>query len=422
MATLSPFHGWLVTSESADRVISPAYDVLTAEERRQHAMAQPDSFLNVLRSPDDQPPGAATDQESLLAASRATLDRLLEAGAFAPTDGPVYLVLRMELGDHVQTGIVGTVPVADIGATVRLHESTRAEKEDALASHLEVVGVSSSPVGLIHPGPSPVADLLDRVTSAAPSLDVRHDDDLRQQVWVVEDVGDRDRIAAAFGEMPALYVTDGHHRAAAARRYAERCRDGSAVRDHQDDGCEHLLVVAFPAPELLLYPYHRVVADRGGLTTPELLTRAAERFIVEELDVVDPDDAAPTEPHSFALHVEGRWYRLKAGEGATDPDHPVAELDVSVLQDHLLGPVLGVADPRTDPRLSFVPGTLGLDELVKRTGPEGVAIAVPPTAVEQLVAVADAGEVMPPKSTWFDPKVRSGVFLRRVHPEVRSGR
>lgn len=419
MATFNPFEGWLVASDAAERVISPAYDVLTADQRRAHAMAEPDSFLNVLRSPDDQPPGAPTDSASLLAASRATLDRLLDAGAFVPLDGPVYLVLRMRLGGHVQTGIVGTVPVADIGATVRLHEATRAEKEDALAQHLEVVGVTSSPVGLVHPGPSPVADLLDRVTAQTPALDIRHDDGLQQQVWPVADPRDRDTIAAAFEALPALYVTDGHHRAAAARRYADRCRSGAAERDHDEDACEHLLVIAFPAPELLLYPYHRVVSDRAGRSPSELLAAVAERFEVTELDVVDPDEAAPRDPRTFALHLAGRWYRLCLPDGATAASaatHPVAELDVSLLQDLLLDPVLHVTDPRTDPRLSFVPGTLGLGELVRRAGPDGIAVAVAPTAVEQLVAVADAGETMPPKSTWFDPKVRSGVLLRRVHP------
>ncbi|MBW3658409.1 MAG: DUF1015 family protein [Actinobacteria bacterium] len=410
MTSLHPYRGWLVSPTAADRVVAPAYDSLSPAERGAVAAAQPDSFLNVMRSPEDQPPGAALDREELLAASRATLDRLLAEGAFDRSARPAYQVLRMRRGEHVQTGVVGTVPVDDIGPVVRLHEETREDKEDDLVRHLEVVGVESSPVGLVHRGPSPVADLLARVTERAPDLTVTAEDGLEQQVWTVAAEDDTAAIERAFRDVPALYLTDGHHRAAAAVRYARRAgvQDGDAPP-------ARLLVVVFPAAELRLEPYHRVVRGVGADRADAVLAALAERFTVTPVvvpGVPDPPDAAG----AFLLHLADRWHRIRSAAPGAAAD-PVTALDVTVLQERILGPVLGIADPRTDERLEFVPGTRGLEELVRRAGDDGAAFALAPTDVTELMAVADAGAVMPPKSTWFEPKLRSGMFLYGVGPD-----
>lgn len=409
MATLDPFGGWIVAPHAADRVIAPAYDALSPRERGKVAAAEPDSFLNVTRSPEDQLPGHELPHEALLAASRRSLERLVAEGAFARHPGPAYHVLRMQLGDHVQTGVVGTVPVADIGSVVRLHEETREDKEDDLVRHLEVVGVSSSPVGLIHRGPSPVADVVDHVTTRPPTLRVRSDDGLEQTVWTVAGAAEVAAVATGFADVGTLYLTDGHHRAASAVRHAE----GMAARGAAPDGpWSRLLAVAFPAAELRLEPYHRVVHGVDPDRQRAVLAAIQERFHVELL----PDAAEPEPPRAagtFGLHLGGRWFRIRTArdEGALDP---VAALDVTVLQERILRPVLGITDARTDDRLEFVPGTRGLDELARRSGADGVAFALPPARVEELMAVADVGAVMPPKSTWFEPKVRSGMFLYAV--------
>jgi uncharacterized protein (DUF1015 family) len=408
VATLAPFRGWRVTREAADRVVAPAYDALSPAERGLVAAGNPDSFLNVMRSPEDQAPGDALSHGELLTASRRTLERLLEEGAFTRHDEPRYCVLRMRVGDHVQTGVVGTVPVTDIGSVVRLHEHTREDKEDDLVRHLEVVGVASSPVGLVHRGPSPVADLVEGLTASEPDLELTSDDGLVQEVWTVANEQAVRRIAAAFTAVPALYLTDGHHRAASTARFARRLGAGPTSPASQ------LLAIAFPAAELRLEPYHRVVRHVGADRAGAVLAAIRERFPVDELPAgVAPEP--PRQPGTFLLHLGGRWYQIRTAV----PDSrlsPVAALDVTVLQERILGPVFEIADPRGDDRLEFVPGTRGLGELVARAGEDGAAVAVPPTDIAELMAVADAGTVMPPKSTWFEPKVRSGMFLYAVDP------
>lgn len=402
MATFEPFTGWRVAPDAAARVVSPAYDALSPRERGETAAANPDSFLNVTRSPEDQLPGQEVDHERLLRSSRATLDRLLAEGAFVRQATPAYQLLRMRLGGHVQTGIVGTVPVRDIGSVVRLHEETRADKEDDLVRHLETVGVSSSPVGLVHPGPTPVPDLVARTTAEAPELRVDADDGLEQEVWGVTDPADIAGIRTAFSRMDRLYLTDGHHRAASAVRLARRLGAGS----QRDAPWQRLLVVAFPADELRLEPYHRVVHGIGRDRAATVLEAIRERFEVAAAAPPAPPEVAGT----LAVLLADRWYAVRTAPD-DPPVDPVAALDVTILHERILRPLLGITDPRTDDRLEFVPGTRGLAELERRAGPDGGAFALPPTDVAELMAVADAGAVMPPKSTWFEPKVRSGMFL-----------
>jgi uncharacterized protein (DUF1015 family) len=408
VATLAPFRGWRVTREAADRVVAPAYDALSPAERGVVAAANPDSFLNVMRSPEDQAPGDELSHDDLLTASRRTLERLLQGGAFVRHDDPSYAILRMRLGDHVQTGVVGTVPVADIGSVVRLHEDTREDKEEDLARHLEIVGVASSPVGLVHRGPSPVADLVDRLTTRGPDLELATDDGLVQEVWTVADEEAVREIAAGFSAVPTLYLTDGHHRAASTARFARR------LGADPTSPASQLLAVAFPAAELRLEAYHRVVRRVGADRVGAVLAAIRDRFPVDPLAAgVTPDP--PGQPGTFLLHLAGRWHRIRTA-APDSPLDPVAALDVTVLQERILAPVFGIADARGDDRLEFVPGTRGLTELVARAGEDGAAVAVPPTDIAELMAVADAGTVMPPKSTWFEPKVRSGMFLYAVAP------
>lgn len=406
--TLAPFRGWRVTRDAADRVVAPAYDALSPAERGVVAAANPDSFLNVMRSPEDQAPGDELSHDALLAASRGTLERLFREGAFTRQGDPSYCVLRMRLGDHVQTGVVGTVPVADIGSVVRLHEDTREDKEEDLARHLEIVGVASSPVGLVHRGPSPIADLIDRVTTGEPDLELASDDGLVQEVWTVAGDEAVREITAGFTEVPALYLTDGHHRAASTARFARR------VGADASSPASQLLAVVFPAAELRLEPYHRVVRRVGADRADAILAAIRDRFPVEDLPAgVVPDP--PSEAGTFLLHLAGRWHRIRTA-APDSPLDPVAALDVTILQERILAPVFEIGDPRGDDRLEFVPGTRGLAELVARAGEDGAAIAVPPTDIAELMAVADAGTVMPPKSTWFEPKVRSGMFLYALDP------
>lgn len=417
MGRLSPFRGRLVRQDAAPRVVAPPHDSMTGQERRSSAARNADSFLNVMRSSAED----GADSAALLAASRATLERLVAASAYDDIQHPAFHVLRMSRGDHVQTGIVGTVPIRELGDRVRPHEETRTDKEDELVRHLEVVGVSPPPVGLVHRGPTPVPDLVDEVTRRRPSLQLQHPDGWLEQVWPVTAAHELQAIRDGFADIPALYLTDGHHRAAAAQRHAARQRathGGGGVGS--DAPWEELLVAVFPETQLHLLPFHRVVNHLGDRTPGRVVDAIARDFTVEPLDVTDVDAVTPTVHGVFSVHVGGRWYRVRVGDGRSrrDPADPVAQLDVTVLQDRILAPVLGIDDPRTDPRLELVPGTFGLGDVARRAGPDGAVFAVPPPDLRQLMDVADAGQVMPPKSTWFEPKLRSGVFLRSVGPPL----
>ncbi len=343
-----PFEGDVVAPEHAERVISPAYDLLTPAERIAWAEREPDNFLNVTRSREDLPPDVRPSVDELLAASRAAVQRLREGGRFRPLARPSFCLYRLEADGHAQTGLVAGVPVDALYERVHRHEHTVREREDELARFFEVVGVSSSPINLIYDGRPDIDALVATWCERPPALDITTDDGLRQVLWVIDDPSDVAAMQEAFEDVETLYLTDGHHRAEGARRLAARRR----AEGHEAGPHDHFLAAIFSRQEVRILGYHRAVV----------------------------------------------------------------ELDVSLLYEHALAPVFGIGDERADPRLAYVPGAFGLEELERRVveGEVAAAIAVHPTDVADLIAVADAGRVMPPKSTWFDPKVRSGVFMHHL--------
>jgi uncharacterized protein (DUF1015 family) len=291
---------------------------------------------------------------------------------------------------------------------IKKHEHTRPVKEDDRTRHIDALDANTGPVFLTYKARPDIDALVERLTTADPVYDFVAPDGIQHVLWVVDDPGDRDRLLDAFARVPELYVADGHHRSAAGTRIRALRRDANPEHTG-DEAYNYFLSVIFPDDQMMILDYNRVVRDLHGLDPDSLKERIGERF-----EIVETAEGRPARRHCFGMYLAGRWYRLTAKDGTYPPDDPVKSLDVAILQDNLLAPVLGVGDPRADERIDFVGGIRGLTELERRvdSGEWAVAFALHPTSIDQLFAVADAGLVMPPKSTWFEPKLRSGLIVR----------
>lgn len=408
MPALRPFRALRPVPDRAAAVAAPPYDVVDVPEARRLAEGNPDSFLHVSRPEIDLPDRAGSDV--VHSQGRAALADLVERGVLVRDATPtlsVYRQVRTTTGAE-QTGVVGLAEVADYRAgLIAVHEHTRPDKEDDRTAHLAAVGAHDEPVFLMYPDEPRVDAVVARVTERAPDLDLTDPDGVRHLLWVVADDDELAALTAAFAAVPRLYVADGHHRSAAAARLHER--EGATGET------DAFPVVAFPVSDLTVLPYQRVVAGplpEGGAQLPAGLTATFDL-------VAGPAGSGAPEParHQFGMYLDGRWTLLTARPGTVDDSDPIARLDVAVLQDGVLAPLLGITDPRTDHRLGFVGGSRGTGELERLvdSGEYAVAFALHPTSPEEVVAVADRGLVMPPKSTWFDPKLASGLFVHPLH-------
>jgi len=399
VAFIHPFEGYLVAAEWAGAVVAPLYDSLTPEERRRHADSHPENYLNAMRSVEEYASDQAPGAPALLERNARFVRRSVEAGRFV-AQAPCVFVYRLASGDHVQRGVVAEMPIgAYLDGRIRRHEFTRVAREDALARYIDHVRTASSPVSLAYRADEGIRSRLDTATQARPAVFHTTEDGVEHEIWVVGGA-DAHSLISAFDSVSTAYLTDGHHRCAATARFSTA---GADVR---------LLVVLFPDDELRILPYHRVVRDLGRHSTESFLAGLAERFIVEPLPDGDIDTARPRARGEFAVRLDERWIRFRLPDDQSRPPGPADGIDAAILQDRVIGPLLDIADPRDDERLGFVAGADGLQPL-ERACREGwrAAFALHPTSMEELVAVADAGAVMPPKSTWFDPKPRSGFFF-----------
>ena len=404
MATLRPFRALRPRPDSAERVASVPYDVVDTAEARQLAAGNPWSFLHVVRPEIDLPPGTDPHAPEVYAQGAAALAGLVADGVLQRDAEPGLLVYRQVMGEREQTGVMGLVSVDEYDRDlIKKHERTRPDKEDDRVQHVLATRTHAEPVLLAYRGRPEIDALVARDTAAPPLYDFTAADGVRHTVWRA---GDPAALAAAFAPVPALYVADGHHRCAAASRAAAELRSrGAGDGEH-----EHFLAVVFPADQLAILPYNRVVHDLAGQTPEQLLAR------LREVAEVRPGGPRPAGRGRFAMYLAGDWFEVVAPAGRlADPD-PVASLDAAILQALVLEPLLGIADPRTSERIEFVGGIRGSDELARRVERRGggVAFALHPVGLDQLMAVADAGGVLPPKSTWFEPKLRSGLAVHEI--------
>lgn len=403
---IQPFTALRPAEGREAEIAAPPYDVMSTSEAREIAAGKPWSFLHVSRAEIDL--GDDTDPycDAVYAKAAENLEKMIAAGVLVREATPHYYVYRASIGEHVQTGIVGGASIrAYENGQIKKHELTRPAKEDDRVRQIESVNAQTGPVFLTYRANADLAAIYKDVTVKAPLLEAEHGDGVRHQVWGIGDPETVRRIQDIFADMDALYVADGHHRSAAALRIAVKRRKGNS---DSNASYESFLSVSFPDDEVMILDYNRVVRDLAGLDVTGFLLRLADAFEVTLAD----GPVRPKHPASFGLYLDGRWYALvlKSPPG-TDAD-PVSRLDISLLTDHVLEPILGIGDPRTDNRIDFVGGARGLDGLAQRvdSGEWACAFSMFPTRLCDLMAVADAGKIMPPKSTWFEPKLADGLL------------
>jgi uncharacterized protein (DUF1015 family) len=399
---IKPFRGLRPAPGRAAEIAAPPYDVLSSAEARQRVAGKPWSFLHISKPEIDLPEDIDPYAPAVYAKAAENLATMLREGLLIRDRQACYYVYRLNMNDHVQTGLVAAASVAEYDKNhIRKHEFTRPDKEDDRVRQIEALNAQTGPVLLAYPESATVDALIAEVTTTEAAADVTADDGIRHQIWVLDDADTIAAITRAFDGMAALYIADGHHRSAAASRVAaSRRQNGHSLSS------DSFLAVIFPHHQMKILDYNRVVKDLNGLEKSALVTRLAEAFTVTP----SAERVAPANSGQFGMYLAGQWYSL-AIKPELIPADPVASLDVSLLSDHLLGPVLGITDLRRDKRIDFVGGIRGLAELEKRvdSGEMAVAFALHPTRMDQLMAVADSNNVMPPKSTWFEPKLADGL-------------
>ena len=405
MNLIQPFAALRPASGRANDVVAPPYDVLSTDEARERASGRPWSFLHISKPEIDLPAGTNPYAPEVYAKGAENLQAMIQAGVLARDPAPCYYAYRIIMGSHSQTGIVAAASVADYDTNrIRKHEFTRPDKEDDRVRQIEALDAQTGPVLLAYPAAPEVDAILAAASSGTPDSDAELDG-VRHTLWVIRDAAIQARITAAFNAMNALYIADGHHRSASASRIAATRRAANPAHTGSEP-YNFFLSVIFPAHEMRIMDYNRVITDLNGLSAEAFVERVRTAFSVEPA----ASAVKPERPGVFGLYLAGKWHRLTIRPELIPAD-PVGRLDVSLLQNNLIAPILGITDPRRDKRIDFVGGIRGLAELEKRvnSGEMALAFALHPTRMDDLMAVADANEVMPPKSTWFEPKLADGL-------------
>ncbi len=413
MVTIKPFDGYLANPDRANEIVCPSYDAMTPHERHDYANAHPRNYLNAMRALEEFSQIERPSLDDLLARNAACLERMIAQGDLQFHARQCFYIYRLVEGSHVQVGVVAEVPVEDYEkGLIKKHENTQEDKEDDLTAYQRGVRASSSPICLAYRSVGEIDVFVERFMEREPIIHFTPEDGLVQTVWQVGDQDDIDTLCALFAGVPAAYLTDGHHRAASAVRFVASERAANPAHTG-DEPYNNLLVGFYPDNQLRILEYNRCVKGMNGLGRDELLSAMAPCFTVERLAVESAREALPRARGEVAMVLGSDWYRLRVRPEIVPRDDPVGRLDVTVLQERLLGPVLGINDPRTSHRIEYLSAAFDLDELASICRQsEEIGFAVYPTSIEDLIAVSDAGEVMPPKSTWFDPKLRAGLFLR----------
>ena len=412
MSQLKPFRSYRPRPELAAQVAAVPYDVVNTQEAASLADGNPHSFLHVGRPEIDLPPGTDIHADAVYAKGVANLQSLIQNGTLFRENTPCLYVYQQRMGDHVQAGLVGLCAVEEYETgQIKRHEFTRQDKEDDRTRHVTEQAANAEPVFLTYKAVPYIDHIVSDIRKQLPVYDIVTPDGIGHTVWVVSGETVIYELVHLFNGVEALYIADGHHRTAAAIRYGQSCRAKARAQGIPLDGdepFESFMAVVFPHDQLKIMDYNRVVKDFNGLSPEAFLSAVREKF-----DVAVSAHRAPQAPTTFGMYLGGTWYELRAKAGSFPASDPVRGLDASILQENLLNPILGIDDPRTNTRIDFVGGIRGMDELERRVK-EGcaVAFAVYPTSLTQLKSVADAGEVMPPKSTWFEPNLRSGLLVR----------
>ena len=413
MAKVKPFKGLRPPKELVEEVASRPYDVLNSEEARKEAEGNDKSLYHIIKPEIDFAPG--TDEHAPCVYEKAVenFKKFQERGWLVQDTEEHYYIYAQTMNGRTQYGIVVAANVDDyMSGRIKKHELTRRDKEEDRMKHVRINDANIEPVFFSFPDNEVLAGIIADITSKKPEYDFVSADGFGHHFWVIDDKATINAITAAFESIPALYIADGHHRTAAAALVGNE----KAKSNPNHTGTEeynYFLAVCFPASHLNIIDYNRVVKDLNGLTKDEFLTRIAEHFTVENKGT---EIYKPTKLHNFALYIDGEWYSLTAKEGTYDDNDPIGVLDVTISSGLILRDILGITDLRSDKRIDFVGGIRGLGELKRRvdSGEMAMALALYPVTMQQIIDIADTGNIMPPKTTWFEPKLRSGLVIHKL--------
>lgn len=410
MSLVKPFNALRPVKDKAAKIASPPYDVLNSSEAREMAKENPLTFLHINKPEIDLPENVDIHSEDVYNKGAENLQKYIKDGLLVQDEKACFYIYRQIMGEHQQYGLVALVSVDEYDNNlIKKHEFTRPDKEDDRVAHMDHLNAQVGPVFLTYKAQDPMNKIVTRLTKEKPEIDFTSIDGIQHSIWIVDDEEDIRRITKVFTTLDCMYVADGHHRSASASRIRKMRKDKNPGHTGEES-YNYFLSVIFPHDQMYIMDYNRVVKDLNGLSAKEFLAKVKEKFDIKKLG---PAGFKPMEKHAFIMYLEKEWYMLLTPEGVVNENDPVKRLDISILQDNLLSPILNIGDPRKDKRIDFVGGIRGLEGLTSRvdSGEMAAAFALFPTSVEDLMAIADAGEVMPPKSTWFEPKLRSGLFV-----------
>jgi uncharacterized protein (DUF1015 family) len=411
MALVRPFKGLRPPREIAHQLASLPYDVMNSEEARKMAEGNPHSFLHVTKPEIDLDPAIDLYDQQVYDKAHANFQMFIQKGYLKKDPEAWFYVYRQVMDGRAQTGLMCCCAAEEYWADkIKKHELTRADKEEDRLKHVDTINANAGPVFLTYPAQKSIDALIDQVTKTTPEYDFVSSDGIQHVLWVARDKAWGQNVVQEFSRLSCLYVADGHHRSAAAARIARVRRDKNTNHSGSEE-YNFFLTVLFPHNHLYIMDYNRAVKDFNGLSQDEFLKRVEEKFVVEKTS-----EKKPTRATTYGMYLKGQWYKLTAKPGSFDPADPVESLDVSVLQKNLLDPLLGIKDPRKDKRIDFIGGIRGMAELerIVDNGAHVVSFSLFPTSIEQLMKIADSGKIMPPKSTWFEPKLRSGVVIHTL--------
>lgn len=411
MSVLRPFRAIRPTQENASKVAALPYDVMNSQEAAEMVKGNPLSFLHVDKAEIDLPEGTYIYDEKVYLKARENLDRLSEDGICIQDAKPCLYIYRQIMNGRAQTGIVGCASIDDyMNNIIKKHELTRADKEADRINHVDYCDANTGPIFLTYRADKTVDEIVEKYLKNQPEYDFVTDDGITNTVWVIDNDDDIGTLSDAFTNIPALYIADGHHRAASAVKVGMKRREAKPDYDGTEE-FNFFLAVYFRSDDLAIMDYNRLIADYNGKTKDELLNEISEKFDIEKKDAT----YHPEMKHTFGMYIGKEWYKLTAKNGIFDENDPVDRLDVSILQKNVISPVFGIDDPRTDKRIDFVGGIRGLGELERRCSIDmQIAFSMYPTTLDDLMDIADAQKIMPPKSTWFEPKLLSGLFIHKL--------
>ncbi len=415
MSVVRPFQAIRPAVELANQVAALPYDVMNSQEAREMVVGNPYSFLYVDKAEIDLDPAIDLYDTRVYEKARDNLNKMIAEGVFIQDDKSCFYIYKQVMDGRSQIGIVGCASIDDyMNNVIKKHELTRADKEQDRINHVDYCDANTGPIFLTYRAKETINKLVnDTMSEKAPVYDFISDDGIGHTVWVVDDQAVIDAISKEFASIDNLYIADGHHRSASAVRVGQMRRQAKPDFTGNEE-FNFFLSVIFPDDQLYIMDYNRIVKDLNGNTVDEFLKKVQEKFNISEYTQDGP--LKPAKKHTYGMYIAGKWMLLEAKEGTYDAKDPVAQLDVSILQNNLLHPILGIGDPRTDKRIDFVGGIRGLQALADRVddGTMAVAFSMYPTTMDDLMDIADAGAIMPPKSTWFEPKLRSGLFVHKL--------